>query len=108
MSYTVLLTDDAIRDLEDIDDYISKHDTPRKADDVLSVIEEVLLTLTDLPDCGAYPKELSMPGIREYREVFFRLFRVIYRVPGNNVYVYVIADGKRDMQTLLSRRLLGV
>ena len=107
MKHTVVLTDDAVRDLEDIDDYLSKHDAPEKADYVLGQIEEILLKLVDLPDRGAYPKELSALGIREYREVFFKPYRIIYRVFGNNVYVYVIADGRRDMQSLLSRRLLG-
>jgi toxin ParE1/3/4 len=33
-------------------------------------------------------------------------YRVIYRVLGNVVHVFLIADGRRDMQTLLHRRLL--
>ncbi len=107
MNFTVLLTKDAVQDLEDIDDHISEHDSPQSADYVLSKIEEVMLNLADLPDRGAYPKELSALGIREYREVFFKPYRIIYRVLGDNVYVYVIADGRRDMHTLLTRRLLG-
>ena len=107
MTFSVLFTEDAIRDLEDIDDYISEHDSPQNADYVLKQIEEVVLTLSDLPDRGTYPKELSTLGIREYREVFFKPYRIIYRTLGNNVYVYVVADGRRDMQTLLERRLLG-
>ncbi len=43
-------------------------------------------------------------GIREYREIFFKLYRMIYRVMENNVYVLVIADGRRDMQAFLQRR----
>ncbi len=107
MNFTVLLTDDAMRDLEDIDDYILEHDSPQNADYVLNKIEEILLNLADLPDRGTYPKELSTLGIREYREVFFKPYRIIYRVLDKNVYVYVIADGRRDMQTLLNRRLLS-
>ena len=107
MTCTILLTDDAVRDLEDIDDYISEHDSSERADYVLSMIEEQLLNLADLPDRGTYPRELSTLGIREYREVFFKPYRIIYRIVGNNIYVFVIADGRRDMQALLSRRMLG-
>ena len=107
MTYAVLLTDDAVRDLEGIDDYISEHDSSERADYVLSMIEEQLQNLADLLDRGTYPKELSPLGMREYREVFFRPYRIIYRVIGNNIYVYVIADGRRDMRALLSRRMLG-
>jgi toxin ParE1/3/4 len=46
-------------------------------------------------------------GIKEYRQAFFKPYRIIYRVIDEQVVVYVIADGRRDMQTLLSRRLLG-
>jgi len=45
-------------------------------------------------------------GLREYREIFFKPYRIIYRVMADNVYVMVIADGRRDMQALLQRRLL--
>jgi toxin ParE1/3/4 len=45
-------------------------------------------------------------GIRDYRETFFKPYRIIYRVEGKRVYVYLIADGRRDMQSLLERRLL--
>ena len=108
MKRKVLLTDDAVRDLEDIDDYITKHDSPENADYVLGKIEEIVLNLSEMPERGTYPKELSGLGIREYREVFFKPYRVIYRVLDKSIYVYVIADGRRDMHTLLGRRLLGV
>jgi len=32
---------------------------------------------------------------------------VIYRVTGSHVIIYLIADGRRDMQSVLARRLLG-
>jgi toxin ParE1/3/4 len=45
-------------------------------------------------------------GLREFRHVFFKPYRIICRVMENNVYVLLIADGRRDMQKLLQRRLL--
>jgi toxin ParE1/3/4 len=45
-------------------------------------------------------------GLREFRQVLFKPYRMIYRVMENNVYVLLIADGRRDMQKLLQRRLL--
>ena len=38
MSFSVLLTESAARDLEEIFDYIAHHDTPRKADTILTKI----------------------------------------------------------------------
>jgi len=32
---------------------------------------------------------------------------VIYRVAGDQVIIYLLSDGRRDMQAVLARRLLG-
>jgi toxin ParE1/3/4 len=34
-------------------------------------------------------------------------FAMIYRVIGRQVFIYLNSDGRRDMQSLLARRLLG-
>ena len=107
MRFVVFLTDDAVRDLEELYDYIALHDVPQKADYVLDQIERVFSRLSEFPERGAHPKELRALGIREYREIYFKPYRIIYRVIDKNVYVLLIADGRRDMQTLLQRRLLG-
>ena len=106
MPIAVYLTADAARDLEEIYDHIALHDAPTKAEHVLSRIENAFTSLAEFPERGAYPKELLSLGIRDYREVFFKPYRVIYRILGDAVYVLLIADGRRDMQTLLQRRLL--
>ena len=106
MAFQVFLTDDASRDLEELYDYIESHDAPGKADYVLDQIEKAFSSLSENPERGAYPKELLAVGLREYREIFFKPYRIIYRVMADNGYVMVIADGRRDMQALLQRRLL--
>jgi len=73
----------------------------------LARIETVLAGLSDSPERGAYPKKLLGLGIREYREIFFKPYRIIYRIVEKNVYIHLIVDGRRDMQTLLQMRLLG-
>ncbi len=107
MPFAVLLTVDAARDLEDLYQYIAVHDAPGKADHVLTNIEKVFGSLSEFPERGVYPKELLALGIRDYREIFFKPYRLIYRVVGDVVHVFLIADGRRDMQTLLQRRLLS-
>ena len=47
MSFSVLLTDDAARDLEDLCDYIDLHDVPYKADYVLEQIEKACSSLSE-------------------------------------------------------------
>jgi toxin ParE1/3/4 len=105
--YEVLLTKGAEQDLESIYDYISGFDSPKNANYVLDQLMKVVDTLSRSPERGNYPKELSSLGIREYRQTFFKPYRIIYRIIQSNVIIYVIADGRRDMQSVLSRRLLG-
>ncbi len=107
MRFAVLLTEDAEQDLEDLYAYIAKFDSPKNADYVLERLLEVTGNLATSPERGSQPKELRSLGIQEYRQVFFKPYRVIYRVLDKKVVIYVIADGRRDMQSLLSRRLLG-
>ncbi len=106
MSHQVFLTDDAAYDLEDLYDYIESHDAAENADYVLDKIEEAFSSLSDNPERGAYPNELLAIGLREYREIYFEPYRIIYRIMSKHVYVMVIADGRRDKQSLLQRRLL--
>ncbi len=106
MPFLVRLSDDAARDLEEICNDIDRHDSPGRADDVLKRIEKAFSSLSEQLQRGRHPNELLDIGIREYREVFFKLYRIIYRVTENNVNVLVIADRRRDMQALLERRLL--
>ncbi len=108
MPFAVFLTVDAARDLEDLYHYITLHDAPEKAEHVLKEIEKTFSSLSQFPERGAYPKELLALGIRDYREIFFKPYCVIYRIMDNTVYVLLIVDGRRDMQALLLRRLLEV
>ncbi len=107
MAFTVFLTQDAESDLEELYDYIAFHDAPQRADYVLDQIEKAFTRLSEFPERGTNPKELLELGIREYRETFFKPYRIIYRIMDKNVYVLLIADGRRDMQTLLQRRLVS-
>ena len=105
--FEVLLTQDAERDLDDIHSYVATYDSPENADRVLDRLVEVAEGLAANPERGSVPKELQSLGIKDYRQAFFKPYRMIYRVVNERVVVYLIADGRRDMQTLLARRLLG-
>ena len=106
MSCPVYLTDDASRDLAGIHAYISENDSPEKAEHVLQRIEETFRSLREHPERGRFPRELLVTGMREFREISFKPYRIVYRVIDSSVYVLLITDGRRDMQTILLHRLL--
>jgi toxin ParE1/3/4 len=107
MLYEVSLTKDAERDLEAIYLYIAEHDSRASADHVLDRLVKATEALRASPDRGSNVNELRSLGISEYRQIFFKPYRLIYRVHPKQVIVYVVTDGRRDMGSLLARRLLG-
>jgi toxin ParE1/3/4 len=107
MLLEVLLTDDAARDLSDIYEYVSQRHSQEKAQYVLEQIEKQLACI-EMPERGVYPRELHDLGNCDYREVFFKPYRIVYRIAGSLVYIMLIVDGRRDLQMLLQRRLLAV
>lgn len=108
MSYRVFLTQDAVRDLEDIDEYLAASDSDAKAAFVVDKIEAALQRLSESPERGSRPRELLALGVGDYHQVFFKPYRIIYTIRGEAIYVLLIADGRRDMESLLQSRMLAV
>jgi toxin ParE1/3/4 len=105
MIYPVRITNSARRDLKEIYGWIAEHDSPAKADYVLDRLSEAVKSIAAFPHRGAHPRELPREMEGEYRQVFFKPYRVIYQVAGKQVVIHVIADGRRNLQSLLLRRL---
>lgn len=105
--YAIVVDTDAERDLDDIAAYIAGHDSIERAVDVVTRIERTFAALATFPNRGEHPKELLDYGNRDFREIHFKPYRILHRVLTKEVVVVLIADGRRDMRTLLTRRLLG-
>jgi toxin ParE1/3/4 len=107
MNFTVRITSAAYRDLMEIYDWIAEHDSPEKANYVLDRLSEVAENAAAFPHRGTQVKELP-PGTEvEYRQVFFKPYRVVYEILRDEVVIHLIADGRRNLQSLLMRRLTG-
>lgn len=107
-SYKVLFTEDASRDLQSITTYVARYDNPQNAEYVLDQLLKLADSLVHFPERGSYPKELIQLGIKTYREVFFKSYSLIYRVIKNKVHIYIVVDGRRDLQSLLTMRCLNM
>jgi toxin ParE1/3/4 len=107
MDFTVRFTIAARHDLRDLHAYISAHDSLESADYVAREIVRAALALRDFPYRGVYPPELIAQGNRSYRQIFFKPYRILYRIRAKTVFIALIADGRRNMALLLSKRLSG-
>ena len=103
--YRVRLTDEAEQDLIDIYRYVASHDSIGAADYLLNELETLCSTLSTMPQRGHIAPELDRVAVTAYQEVHCKTYRVIYEVIGREVFVHCVLDGRRDMQSLLERRL---
>lgn len=106
MRHRVVVTDDARRDLESIYDYVAETGSPAQAAKVADRLLRLTASLAQFPQRGSHPRELSALGNLEFRQAMLKPWRLIYGVEGRDVVIYLIADGRRDLRSLLAQRLL--
>jgi len=106
MTFSVLLSAEADRDLLELYRYVALNDAPEKAEQLLAAIEKEIVRLDAMPARGHYPPELERIGVLEFQEVFFKPYRIIYEISGRDVIAHCVLDGRRDMVDLLQERLL--
>jgi toxin ParE1/3/4 len=94
----VRIVREAEEDLAELVDYIAQYDSVERANYVL----ERLMTVCE----RLFLPELRSLGIKTYREVHFKPYRIIYEVVGREVFILLIVDGRRSLQAILERRLL--
>ncbi|MCW8797246.1 MAG: type II toxin-antitoxin system RelE/ParE family toxin [Chlorobium sp.] len=106
MKYGVFLSSDAEGDILDIWRYVANHDSSESANRLFDAIQETCLSLERFPDRGHCPPELERIHVREYREIHFKFYRIIYRIHDQKVFIYCVLDGRRSLQELLVERLI--
>ncbi len=106
MKYSVNIVSDAEEDFFSIYRYVAQYDSHGKAEKLLSNLEESCISLSKFPNRGHVPPELEGIGIKEYKEIHFKPYRIIYQIIKTDVYVHCILDGRRDLMDLLQERLL--
>lgn len=103
-SYEVVITVSAARDLNEIIHYIAQ-ESQDAADRILKRLNEKARSLEFAPDRGRIVPELASIGIRSWRELIVRPWRIIYRSRERKVEVWAILDGRRDLEDILLERL---
>ena len=104
-SFRVQWAEAAVRDLEELISYIAA-DSPLNAERILDKLEKRAQTLESTPVRGRVIPELAHFGIRNWRELIVKPYRIIYRIDEDTVNVLAVLDGRRDLQDLLLERLI--
>ena len=108
MKYEVRIDNVASGDLYAIYRYAAINDSPVKAEHLLDNIQKAITSLETMPARGSCPPELQRWGIFDFREIFFKPYRIIYEIKGKTVFIHAVLDGRRNCEDLLQQRLLGV
>jgi len=103
--YTVIWTDDAVDDLNNIIGYIFK-DNQTNAKNMYMSIKKICQDLDHFPFRGHIVPELQAFGFSEYKELIYKRWRIIYSIEGEKVYLLLILDTKQDMQEQLIKRVM--
>jgi toxin ParE1/3/4 len=106
MSYTVFLLEEAIKDIEAIYRYIRKSGNKKPAKDMVINIRKACDSLSENPERGHIPTELSQIGQFEYRQIIETKYRIIYQLSKPNIFVFGIIHGNRNISDVLRQRML--
>lgn len=106
MKYDVRIDNVAIDDLYAIYRHVANNDSPGKADHLLENIEKAMVSLETMPARGNYPAEMQRWGISDFKEIFFKPYRIIYEIKDKSVFIHAVLDGRRNCEDLLQHRLL--
>jgi len=105
MKYEVFLSSEAESDVMAICSYIEEKDSPDSADRLFNGLQKACLGLEEFPERGHCPPELQRIHVKDYSEIHFKLYRIIYRITVQNVFIHAILDGRRNLQDTLFERI---
>ncbi len=106
MKYRVFIITEAKDDIFDIYQYVLRADGRDRANHVLEKLQEACQSLGEMPHRGHVSPEIERIGMRDYLEIHFKPYRIVYRIVGTRVFIHCVLDGRRAVQEVLERRLL--
>lgn len=106
MKYKVIIDPQAKQDLKEIFIYLAINDSIRSVNKLIDALEESLYKLEKFPERGHIPLELIPTGIKNYLEIHYKHYRIIYEIEYDSIYIHSVIDGRRNIQEILSNRLL--
>ncbi len=102
----VVILDSAEQDLKELRSYVVKNFSQATWLKTYSKLKESIRNLATFPILGAVPPELETLNLNQYRQIISGMNRVIYEPRADAVYIYMIVDTRRDLETLLMQRLM--
>ena len=96
----------AERDLKDLRSYILDNFSGQQWQETYGRIREAVGNIASFPQDGKVPPELNPLGANQYRQIIAGMNRIIYEIRGNDIFIHIVIDSRKDFQSFLIRRLL--
>jgi toxin ParE1/3/4 len=106
MSFKIIILESAEHDLKELRSYIVKDFSQEIWQKTFVRLKDTIRNLKTFPYAGSIPEEFEKINLSQYRQVLSGMNRIIYEVRQDSVYIHLIADTRRDLTALLTRRLL--
>ena len=88
----IIWTHEALVQLTEIEDHISKDSPERAARFIDQLIEHAEEALSDKPLVGRTVLEIANPDVRE---LIFKKYRIVYRLNENSIEILTVFEGHR-------------
>lgn len=102
----VVFLQGAEEDLKELRRYIIKSFGRQVWQESYQHIKDGVRIIRSHPQGGAIPDELAEVSLGRYRQVMAGKNRIIYEIREDIVVIHIVCDTRRNLQSLLSRRLL--
>ena len=106
MPYSVFLLEEAIKDIEAIYRYIRKSGSKTAAMDMVATMRKACDSLSENPERGHIPHELSKIDQFDYRQIVVKKYRIIYQLAKPNIFIFGIIHGNRNISEILKQRII--
>jgi toxin ParE1/3/4 len=104
--YDVFVTVAASYDLEDIEEWLERHEPDGRAGSVVDDLLYCFDGLARMPTRGSIVPEIDHLIAAEYREVIHTGYRIIYRIDTTQVFVIAVVHQRRDVKSVMMARAL--
>lgn len=108
MSMSVVFLKSAEQDLKELKTYLVRNFGRDAWLASYGRIKESVAILQTFPLAGKLPTELENLNLTQYRQLISGMNRIIYEVRQETIYIHIVCDTRKDMKTLLMKRVLRV
>jgi len=106
MSYSIVILESAEQDLQEIKHYVTQRFSLKAWKKTSTQLKSTLKKLQQFPYSGNIPPEISMFELHQFQQMVCDMNRIIYEIRQDQIIIHMIVDVRRDMKSLLMKRLM--